>query len=132
MMSCCGPIVVCVGGQAFNAFITYGPRGDYVSGTYIDTNLVKQNLAAGGFTYGACPVPNNPSNSIPDLFRVVQPLVAGNNIIAHGLPGIATQVEVRNATTGAVITARVVSEIAGSTTIAVAVAVASARITIDV
>jgi hypothetical protein len=74
----------------------------------------------------------------PDTFRIVQPLVAGNNVIIHNLgavavgAGFSTEVEVRDNATGATITARVVAETANSVTLFVPVAVAAARITIDV
>lgn len=66
-----------------------------------------------------------------DVFRVVQPLVAGNNVIVDNAGFTAREVEVRNAATGAEIAVRVVAESTNSVTIFVAVAVASARISID-
>jgi hypothetical protein len=66
-----------------------------------------------------------------DVVRVTQPLVAGNNVITHNLGFSPVEVEVRNAATGAIITARVIAETINSVTIFVPVAVASARITID-
>jgi hypothetical protein len=67
-----------------------------------------------------------------DVFRVVQPLVAGNNIIAHNLGFSPVEVEVRNNATGGTISATVVAESTNSVTLFVPVAVASARISIDV
>jgi hypothetical protein len=68
-----------------------------------------------------------------DVVRVTQPLVAGNNVIAHnfGFSPVEAEVEVRNAATGAIITARVIAETLNNITLFVPVAVASARITID-
>ena len=65
-------------------------------------------------------------------FRVVQALVLGNNTITHSLALASTpvMVEVRDNKTGAIITARVVTETANTTVIDVGAAVASARITI--
>jgi hypothetical protein len=57
--------------------------------------------------------------------------VAGNNVITHNLGFSPVEVEVRNAATGAIITATVIAETINSVTIFVPVAVASARITID-
>lgn len=67
-----------------------------------------------------------------DVFRVVQPLVAGNNVITHNLGFSPVEVEVRNNANGAIISATVVAESTNTTTIFVPVAVASARISIDV
>lgn len=67
----------------------------------------------------------------PDVFRIVQPLVAGNNVITHGLGSAPVEVEVRNAANGAVITHRVVVEAPNAVTISVAVAVGSARVSVD-
>jgi hypothetical protein len=66
-----------------------------------------------------------------DVVRVTQPLVAGNNVITHNLGFSPVEVEVRNAATGAIITARVIAETLNNITLFVPVAVASARITID-
>jgi hypothetical protein len=66
-----------------------------------------------------------------DIVRVTQPLVAGNNVITHNLGFSPVEVEVRNATTGAIISARVIAETINSVTIFVPVAVASARISTD-
>lgn len=79
----------------------------------------------GTVVIGACPLP------IDDVFRVVQPLVAGNNVIAVPSGTAVYEVEVRNAANGAIITARVVAETPTSFTINVPVDVASARITWD-
>ena len=64
--------------------------------------------------------------------RVVQSLVAGNNTITHnfGLTTNAVIVDVRNNTTGGIITHRIITENTNSTIINVATAVANARITI--
>jgi hypothetical protein len=67
-----------------------------------------------------------------DVFRVVQPLVAGNNVIVDNAGFTAREVEVRNTATGAEIAVRVVAESTNSVTIFVPVAVASARISTDV
>jgi hypothetical protein len=66
-----------------------------------------------------------------DVFRVVQPLVAGNNVITHNFGFAPVEVEVRNNATGAIITATVVAESTNSVTIFVPVAVASARVSLD-
>lgn len=66
-----------------------------------------------------------------DVFRVVQPLVAGNNVIVDNAGFTAREVEVRNTATGAEIAVRVVAESTNSVTIFTPVAVASARISID-
>lgn len=65
-------------------------------------------------------------------FRVVQALVLGNNTITHNLNLAATPVivEVRDNTTGTLLTSRVITENTNSTVIDVGAAVASARITI--
>lgn len=69
--------------------------------------------------------------TVPDTFRVVQALVAGNNVITHNLGGSDVEVEVRNDATGAIISARVIAETPTTTTLFVPVAVAAARITVD-
>lgn len=69
--------------------------------------------------------------SVDDVFRVTAPLVAGNNVITHNLGRSPVEVEVRNADTGAEIAVRVVAETTSTVTIFAAVAVASARISID-
>ena len=66
-----------------------------------------------------------------DVVRSVQALVAGNNVVAHNLGFAPVEVEVRNAATGALISATVVAELANTVTVFVPVAVASARISID-
>jgi hypothetical protein len=66
-----------------------------------------------------------------DVFRVVQPLVAGNNVITHGLGYSPVMVEVRNNANGAIISHNVVAESTNSVTISVGVAVAFARISVD-
>lgn len=66
-------------------------------------------------------------------FRVVQALAAGANVITHSLgltTPFATEVEVRDDSNGALITARVTVEAANAVTIDVGSAVASARITV--
>jgi hypothetical protein len=69
-----------------------------------------------------------------DVKQSLQPLVAGNNVITTNAgPGAgAYEVEVRNNTTGAIISARVVAQSPSSFTIFVPVAVASARVVWDV
>lgn len=66
-----------------------------------------------------------------DVVRVVQPLVAGNNVVVHNLGFSPVEVEVRNNATGALISATVVAETINNATIFVPVAVASARISFD-
>lgn len=66
-----------------------------------------------------------------DVVRVVQPLVAGNNVITHNFGFSPVEVEVRNNATGAIISATVVAESTNSVTIFVPVAVALARISLD-
>jgi hypothetical protein len=66
-----------------------------------------------------------------DVVRIVQPLVAGNNVITHNLGFSPLMVEVRNNATGAIISARVIAESTNTVTIFVPVAVALARISLD-
>lgn len=66
-----------------------------------------------------------------DVVRVVQPLVAGINVIVHNLGFSPVQVQVWNNSTGSAISVRVVAESTSSVTISVPVAVAMARINID-
>jgi hypothetical protein len=128
-MSCgCETRQICVGGQTYNAHITLDPRGNFISGIYIDENLATQPISAGVFQWGACLVTQTPQ---ADVVRLIQPLVAGNNVLVHNFGFSSVEVEVRNSTTGAPITARVVAEASNTVTLFVPVAVASARITID-
>ena len=128
-MSCaCETHLICVAGKSYPATISFNANGSVRQATYTDENLALQNVPTGAFSFGACPIAAAP---VLDVFRITQPLVAGNNIINHGLPGGQVEVEVRNNATGAEISARVVAEAVGSTTIFVPVAVASARISID-
>lgn len=66
-----------------------------------------------------------------DVLRLVQPLVAGNNVITHNFGFAPVEVEVRNNATGAPISATVVAESTNTVTIFVPVAVAMARISLD-
>ena len=66
-----------------------------------------------------------------DVVRVVQPLVAGNNVITHNFGFSPVEVEVLNNATGAIISARVVAESTNTVTIFVPVAGALARISLD-
>jgi hypothetical protein len=128
-MSCgCETRQICVGGRTYNAHITLDPRGNFISGIYIDENLATQTMSAGAFQWGVCPVVATPQ---PDVVRVSQPLVAGNNVITHNFGFSSVEVEVRNSATGDTISARVVAEGLNTVTLFVPVAVASARITID-
>lgn len=68
----------------------------------------------------------------PDVIRLVQPLVAGDNTITDNAGFTPREVEVRNNANGAIITARVISESTNSFVLFVPVAVASARISVDV
>ncbi|MGL5736911.1 MAG: hypothetical protein ACRCYS_18760 [Beijerinckiaceae bacterium] len=113
-------------GRTYFAHIQLDPRGNFVSGQYLDENLTRQDLIAGTFQWGACDIAAG-----IDVFRVIQPLVAGNNVIAHPLGLSPVEVEVRNNATGAEIAVRVVAESLTSVTINVPVAVAAARISID-
>lgn len=66
-------------------------------------------------------------------FRVVQALAAGNNVVVHSLgllTPFAAEVEVRDNTTGAIISARVTVETTNSITLNVGAAVTAARITV--
>jgi hypothetical protein len=75
---------------------------------------------------------NGISSQQNDVFRVVQPLVAGNNVITHNLGFAPVMVEVRNNNAaGAIITHGIVAESTNSVTISVGVAVAMVRISID-
>jgi hypothetical protein len=65
MSNCCDNIEVCVGGKTFLANIVKNAQGQFTSGTYTDNTFVLRTLAAGSFSYGACPVVlNNPENEV--------------------------------------------------------------------
>jgi hypothetical protein len=66
-----------------------------------------------------------------DVLRLTQPLIAGNNVLTHNFGFAPVEVEVRNSTTGAVISATVTAESTNTVTIFVPVAVALARISLD-
>ena len=66
-----------------------------------------------------------------DVTQLIQPLVAGNNVITTPLGTPVYEVEVRNNANGNIITAAVVAQTTTSFTINVAVAVAQARILWD-
>ena len=70
-------------------------------------------------------------NVEPDVTQLIQPLVAGNNVITTPLGTPVYEVEVRNNANGNIITAAVVAQTTTSFTINVAVAVAQARILWD-
>lgn len=70
-------------------------------------------------------------STVNDVVRVVQPLVAGNNVITHNLGYSPVEVEVRNNANGAIISAQVVAESTNTATVFVPVAVALARISFD-
>jgi hypothetical protein len=74
---------------------------------------------------------NGVSSQQNDVFRVVQPLVAGNNVITHNGGFAVTQCEVRNNANGAIITHNVVAESTNSITISVGVGVSMARVSLD-
>jgi hypothetical protein len=78
-------------------------------------------------TYGT----NGVSSQQNDVFRVVQPLVAGNNVITHNLGFAPVECEIRNNANGAIITHNVVAESTNSVTVSVGVAVLLAKISID-
>jgi hypothetical protein len=67
----------------------------------------------------------------PDVVQVIQPLLAGNNVISTPTGTAVYEVEVRNHANGNIITAAVVAQTATSFTVNVAVAVAQARILWD-
>lgn len=68
-----------------------------------------------------------------DIFRVVQPLVAGNNVIVDNAGFTARQIETRDNVTGAVLNLRVVAESTNSFTLFVPVAPANpVRISVDI
>jgi hypothetical protein len=97
------------------------------------TSTVKSGSYAIFMWSGTAWLPLTDTDVLVKKFRAVQALVAGNNVITHNLGVLtpfAVQVEVRDNGTGAIVTARVVTETANSTTINVGAAVASARITI--
>jgi hypothetical protein len=71
---------------------------------------------------------NTPTGT--NLFRVVQALVVGPNVITHNLGQSAVMVEVRDNVTGADIAVAVTGETTTTTTINVSLAVAAARISI--
>jgi hypothetical protein len=125
-MSCgCQTFQICVAGKTYNAFIALDPRGGFLSGQYLDENLISQPLTAGSFSWGSCALVTD------DVYRIVQPLVAGDNIINHPLNKIPVEVEVRDATTGAIVQIRTINETATSVTIVAAVSMASVKISID-
>jgi hypothetical protein len=66
-----------------------------------------------------------------DVFRVVQPLVAGNNVITHNLGFSPVEVEVRDTITGALVAVRAINETNNSVVLRVAVAMTSVKISID-
>ncbi len=105
--------------------IVYDNDGVPIASYYTTADGTTLDTSTGTVVLGECPLPD-------DVFRVVQPLVAGNNTIVHGLNKPEVEVEVRNNVTGAIISARVVTENLNDTVIFVPVAVADARITIDV
>jgi hypothetical protein len=68
-----------------------------------------------------------------DVIRIVQPLVAGSNVIVDNAGFTARQIETRDNVTGAVLNLRVVTESANSFTLFVPVAPLNpVRISIDV
>lgn len=68
-----------------------------------------------------------------DVVRVVQPLVAGNNIIVDNAGFTARQIETRDNVTGAVLNLRVVAESTNSFTLFVPVTPANpVRISVDI
>ena len=68
-----------------------------------------------------------------DVFRVVQPLVAGNNVIVDNAGFTARQIETRDNVTGATLNLRVVAESTSSFTLFVPVAPANpVRISVDI
>jgi hypothetical protein len=66
-----------------------------------------------------------------DVFRAVQPLVAGDNIVTHNLGSAAVEVEVRDAVTGGLVSLRTKNESSTSITLVAAVPMSSVRISID-
>ena len=68
-----------------------------------------------------------------DVLRIVQPLVAGSNVITHNLGFVPTEVEIRDNITGDEISLRVTAETATTVTLFVPVAPLNpVRITLDV
>jgi hypothetical protein len=130
MSGCCERLPICVAGNSFNAFISYNSNGDFLSGYYLDTNLVRQALTPGSFAWGACLVPSR------DVKRIDQGLVAGANVISHGMnaePGtFPTEVDVFNNLTNDRIALRVTGYTANTVTLFVPVAVPNVRIMLDV
>lgn len=81
---------------------------------------------------GACKVITLPSAAISN-YRVTQALASGNNTITHSLGLVApftSVVQVRDAATGALITANVINETANDLVVNVGAAVASAIISV--
>jgi hypothetical protein len=66
-----------------------------------------------------------------DVLRLVQPLVAGNNVLTHNFGFAPVEVQIFNNATGAIVTFTVVAESSNSVTIFVPVAVALVRINLD-
>lgn len=104
--------------------IVYDNDGVPIASYYTDSMGVTIDTSTGTVTLGECPLPD-------DVFRVVQPLIAGNNTIVHAFGKPEVEVEVRNNVTGAIISARVVTENPNDVVLFVPVAVADARISID-
>jgi hypothetical protein len=66
-----------------------------------------------------------------DVLRLVQPLVAGNNVLTHNFGFAPVEVQIFNNITGAIVTFTVVAESSNSVTIFVPMAVAMVRINLD-
>ena len=105
--------------------IVYDNDGVPIASYYTDAAGNTLDTSTGSVKLGECKMDD-------DVFRVVQPLVSGNNTIVHGLGKSEVEVEVRNDSTGAIISAIIVTENINDTVIFVPVAVANARISIDV
>lgn len=104
--------------------IVYDNDGSPMASYYTDVAGVTVDTSTGSVILGECP-------DAEDVFRAVQPLVAGNNTIVHAMGKSEVEVEVRNDLTGALISARVVTENINDVVIFVPVALANARISVD-
>jgi hypothetical protein len=72
-----------------------------------------------------------PAQPRADVDKPTLPLVAGNNTVPHSLGLTPNEVEVRNAATGAIISARLIAANAANVVIFVPVAVAAATVALD-
>lgn len=104
--------------------IVYDNNGAPIASYYTDVLGNTVDTSTGTVVFGECEVTE-------DVYRSTQTLAAGNNTIVHALGKSEVEVEVRNNATGALISARVITENLNDVVIFVPVAVADARISVD-